>query len=115
MSTAEKEFLKKFNFCKKMAGFVGIERERFLANDYGIVAAAKKFLCFMRDDPRWTHELSACQVEDRTIPQRSFDEIRSELLANDMKGSKLARALDLKLITMPVAGYDMPLDIYPNP
>lgn len=109
------EFLKKFNFKKDGEGLIGIERERFLVDGTGrIVPRAADFLGAIQD-PKWTYELSACQVEDRTTPQRELQELRRELQENDRKGFLTVEELGLRLRSIEVGPEDMPLDVYPNP
>lgn len=109
-----KEFLAQFNFQPAMRGFVGIERERFLMTPAGVlVPRAQEFLATI-NDVRWTYELSACQVEDRTRPQKDLSAIKLELLENDNLGKVVADRLGLRLIFCEVAPDDMPLDVYPD-
>lgn len=109
------EFLSKFNFRKQMTGLVGIERERFLkdSNDL-IVPRSQEFLLKMNDN-RWTYELSACQVEDRTNPCKSISKIEKAMTYNDGIGHMTAKEKELFFCNIEVADENMPLDIYPNP
>ncbi len=108
-------FLRQFVFKPELAGYIGIERERFLATPDGVfVPRAKEFLALI-GDPQWTYELSACQVEDKTIPSNNLEEIWKGLTSNDQAGFPAAKKLGVKLITRPVAPPDMALDIYPTP
>ena len=108
------KFLSLFNFRKEMKGFVGIERERFLTNsENSFVPEAEKFLLTI-DNPLWTYELSACQVEDRTNPFRDIKEIRKALIENDSSGEAVAGKLGLHLRTIEVGPEDMPLAVYPD-
>lgn len=110
-----REFFDLFKFKKELAGFIGIEREHFLIGDYGrLVPGSKDFLDKIKD-PRWTCELSACQVESRTRPQKDLSAIKLELLENDNNGRLAAGDLGLRLANIEVAPDDMPLDVYPLP
>lgn len=109
------EFLCLFKFNKDLAGFIGIEREHFLAAQGGILVPKSKEFLNTIADPRWTYELSACQVEDRTNPQRDLSAVKLELLENDNNGRAVAEKLGLCLVNLEVAPDDMPLDVYPLP
>ncbi|MDO8558066.1 MAG: hypothetical protein Q7S09_02660 [bacterium] len=110
-----KRFLERFKFRPDLCGYVGIERERFLTRKNGvIVPEAKQFLENMGDSA-WTYELSACQVEDRTIPRQDPFWIRQNLLQNDYWGGKAARKLELYLSFKEVGPRTMRLDVYPDP
>ena len=108
-------FLDLFKFKKELAGYVGVEREHFLVAQNGeLVPRSKDFLDKM-GDPRWTYELSACQVESRTRPRKDLSVVKLELLENDNNGRLIAENFHLRLMNMEVAPDDMPLDVYPLP
>lgn len=108
-------FLSKFVFNQALCGSIGIERERFLVDVYGnIVPRAKEFLDAIKD-PAWTYELSACQAEDRTKPQKKLADVWRELSANDQNAKIILRLMNAKLVALEVAPEHMPLDIYPDP
>ena len=110
-----RDFLKLFEFKSDMGGFVGVEREHFLQSERGDFAPlASDFLRLMADS-RWTYELSACQVEDRTRPQKDFSAIEAELLENNNDGALVAGKMGLRLTNVEVAAEGMPPDIYPDP
>lgn len=112
MNTKEK-FLSQFAFSRAMNGYIGIERERFLKNAEGLyMPHAEKFLSEIKD-PHWTHELSACQVEDRTDPQSNLLELKYDLIHNTNNGVYAAEKNSAKIITEEVAARDMPLDVFP--
>jgi len=108
------EFIGKFNFLAKSKGLVGIEREWFLLSSGNPAPRSPEFLELIKD-PKWTYELSACQVEDRTEPKKTLKEIREELIRNEKKGRSIAKKLGLNLHAIEVAPKDMPLDVYPSP
>ena len=108
-------FLEKFKFKKEMEGFIGIERERFLLGKNGKLVPRSNGFLKVINNGKWTHELSACQVEDRTVPQKELEHIRRELIKNDRAGKETAGQLGLELISLEVAPADMPLDVYPDP
>ena len=70
-------------FKRKMTGFVGVERERFLSKGTKIVPRAEEFLAIIKD-PLWTYELSACQIEDRTPPLQGIDKIKAAQKAGEI-------------------------------
>ena len=101
-------------FKRKMTGFVGVERERFLSKGAKIVPRAEEFLAIIKD-PLWTYELSACQIEDRTPPLQGINKIKEALKTNDCRGQVIASRLGLDISTLEVAGKGMPLTVYPEP
>ncbi|MDE1970053.1 MAG: hypothetical protein KGI50_00525 [Patescibacteria group bacterium] len=108
-------FIAKFLFREDLARHIGIEREHFLVDQYGKeIPRAKEFL-EMISDPRWTYELSACQVEDRTIPRRDINAVMYECLENDNNAHHVAERLGIALANREVARASMPLDVYPDP
>lgn len=115
MDSKMKNFLMKFNFNKKLNGCIGVERERFLTDVKGIIVPKAKEFLEKANNPNWTYELSACQIEDRTKPRSITAAICYELLRNDWFGEKIAGSLGLKIVSAPVGPENMPLDVYPNP
>ncbi|MBI5153190.1 MAG: hypothetical protein HZA36_01895 [Parcubacteria group bacterium] len=109
------EFLGKFDFRDELTGYVGIEREHFLVDRHGVLVPRSKLFLETMDDERWTYELSACQVEDRTRPQKEIGAIKLELLENDNNAVMCARKLGIRVINREVQDVDMPLDVYPDP
>ena len=107
-------FLSRFKFDKRKGGFVGIEREHFLAIGDNLVPIAKDFL-EARKDNRWTYELSACQAEVRTRPKQSQDAVKLELLENWNNGQARAAGIGVILINQEVGPSNMPLTVYPDP
>lgn len=108
------DFLSRFNFKKELRGYMGIERERFLATPNGKVAPRAKEFLEKIDDPLWTYELSACQVEDRTRPRFGTPGVWCELFRNDIKGVRVARKMGLRIVSLEVGPDDMPLNVYPE-
>ena len=98
---------------------MGLEREHFLVYEGGPIfdrfaPQAKRFLDAI-DDPKWTYELSAYQVESRIEPCVELEDVRSQLLANQTKGRKVAKNLGLQLVNREVAIHLDPLEVYPDP
>jgi len=109
------DFLDQFRFNPKLAGYIGVERERFLVDAReNIVPRAKDFLEAIKD-LKWTYELSACQVEDRTAPRKTIAGIISELNRNDEAAKKILATLDLNFSPLEVAPDSLPDEIYPDP
>ncbi|MDA2935785.1 glutamate-cysteine ligase family protein [Patescibacteria group bacterium AH-259-L05] len=109
------EFLKKFKFDKKNKGLIGIEREYFLTSvDNTPIPCAVDFLKEMNDQ-KWTYELSVCQVEVRTNPEKKLENIHAQLIQNHKEGKAVARKLSLNLRSIEVAPENMILDVYPDP
>ncbi len=109
------DFLSRFNFREEMTAFVGIERERFLSDSSGrLMPVADRFLSEI-GDTLWTHELSACQVEDRTNPLTHLEDIKSAIQVNNEQGKRIAKKMGLHLRTIEVASEHMSLDVYPEP
>lgn len=120
--------LSRINYNPARRGHVGVEREFFLqkwtrvgnGSEWGgdlhrflPVPRSPDFLAAV-NDPAWTYELSACQVEHRTDPFLDLGAIR-DALANGLKRGRLtAEAFGLRLAAVEVAPETMPLDIYPH-
>lgn len=108
-------FLARFKFTRSMSGYVGIEREHFLVSQTDeLVPRSVEFLQLI-NDLRWTYELSACQVESRTRPQKDLSAIKLELLENVNNGKKTAEKLGLCLVNQEIGNANIPLDVYPDP
>lgn len=107
-------FLDKFTFNQDLIGAHGVEREYFLKDGGRLpVPEAVRFLKEI-DDPSWTYELSACQVEHRTRPHLTLSDLEVELAKSQGQGQRAAVRLGLQLVSLEVAPADMPLDIYPH-
>lgn len=108
------EFFSKFCFKPELRGAIGVEREYFLTDASGKpVPRSPEFLKRL-NDPAWTYELSACQVEHRTSPSHSLRDIRSQLVSGQERGMKIALDMHTTLSSIEVADEDMPLDVYPD-
>lgn len=112
---AFRNFRRLFKYRKGLAGYIGVEREGFLTDANGLLVPKSSEFLKAINDPRWTYELSACQVEDRTRPQRDLSAIKLELLENDNNGKVVGGILGLTLVNKEVAEKDMPLDVYQDP
>ncbi len=108
------DFLQQFRFRAELAGAHGIEREYFLVRD-GLtpVPEAAAFLQAVKD-PAWTYELSGCQVEHRTKPHKSREQLLSDLREGARDGERAAAQLGLRLWATEVGPADMALDVYPH-
>lgn len=113
------DFLSKFNFKPELAGFIGTEREQFLmvggGLDGGQYATRAEDFLRMINNSKWTYELSACQVESRTNPQKDLAAIKLEILENENCGNQVAHKLGLHLANIEVASRNMPFTVYPDP
>lgn len=108
-------FLSQFKFKPGLRGYIGIERERFIVDAHGTtVPRAREFLDAI-EDPAWIYELSACQAEDRTKPQKKLVDVWRELCANDRNAKRILKSMRAKLVAIEVAPENMPFDIYPDP
>lgn len=107
-------FTTKFFFRPEYRGYIGIERECFLARDGQITPAAVKILQRLPKDGTYGYELSACQLEMRTSPCLVADSFK-ELYKVEKLANEAASSLGLTLLHVPVAPSDMSLDVYPDP
>lgn len=123
--------LSRINYNPSLRGHVGVEREFFLTEErnggyqyqewMGIgwsaethfVPRSPDFLAAI-NDPAWTYELSACQVEHRTDPLFELADIRASLQSGIVRGSRVAESLGLRLSAIEVAPAEMPLTVYPH-
>jgi gamma-glutamyl:cysteine ligase YbdK (ATP-grasp superfamily) len=113
------DFKNRFSYDPSKAGWVGIERERFLVDGSGriVPAALQVMQSFFLDLSRrdcFGFELSACQLESRTPPVRLW-ELKTELQAIDRAIERVLNPLGLGELHSEVGPSDMPLDIYPDP
>lgn len=108
-------FFEQFHFQKDMEGYIGIEREFFLADDQGNIAPESPRFLARIHDPAWTYELSACQVEHRTQPARDNSEILRNLLKGTNDGKRTAQDMKCLFLAKEVAPEDMPFITYPDP
>lgn len=114
-----KTFQSKFAFKPEGAFLVGVERECFLADLSGrivphapqVIAHAK---CSGIPIESIGYELSACQIETRTVPAL-VDRLPFEVEWPERELNRTLRDLDLQALHVAVAPADMPLDVYPDP
>lgn len=94
---------------------IGIEREFFITEGISRkpIPRSPEFLQHVKNK-RWTYELSACQVEDRTIPCEAFLVLEAELRRGSSLGRTAALTMGCHLEAIEVAPLDMPKDIYPD-
>jgi len=110
------EFMDRFRFSRERAGLIGVERESFLTiRDTSIVVPrAKDALERLGSPARFTSELSACQIEERTSAV-SREMLIGELLELQRKGDRALIDLGLQKNYWEVGPEDMLLDVYPDP
>jgi glutamate---cysteine ligase / carboxylate-amine ligase len=118
------QFFAKFKFDQSKVGFVGVEREQFLADPTSrqIVPLTSQYLERVASLNGWAsserfnlgYELSACQLESRIGPCRQ-DEIVSWLNHCERTLNWVDKHVGVKRLHTELAPLDMPLDIYPDP
>lgn len=123
------DFKAKFKFVPEKAFYMGVEREYFIAdrNDR-IVPRAPELLRAMQSvrcgsgrteplDPTrlFTYELSACQIEGRTNPCASPEELELELRTNQDILRTGMEAMGCRPCYQEVGPANMPLSIFPDP
>ncbi len=126
MSSQTPTLLSLINYNPSLRGHMGVEREFFLTQPNHLLAwfdgthedgppvpRSPDFLAAI-NDPAWTYELSACQVEHRTDPLFELADIRASLRSGIVRGSRTAESLGLRLSAIEVAPTEMPLVAYPN-
>ncbi len=122
-------FKERFRFNPDRAFMVGIERECFVTDGDGrilprapaVIAHVQKHGWQAGALPQRTeagdmlgYELSACQIETRTIPCHERD-LDQALALPDTGLRNTMRELDLYPLYTEVVPDDMPLDVYPDP
>ncbi len=109
----EKTFLSKFQFDTNLVGAIGVEREYFLTDSNGTpVPKSHDFLTHI-NNPAWTYELSACQVEHRTTAVYDIKNIVNQLETGQGEGQRVAtEALGVRLSVLEVAPESMTLEVY---
>ncbi|MFH1632092.1 MAG: glutamate-cysteine ligase family protein [bacterium] len=132
-SLSDQEIAKQISFRPELKGFVGVEREYYLASgeddkqgrafgewvrmsmtDPGMpVPESQKFLEGIGNSS-WIYELSACQVEYRTKPHGDLTELLYELESSLHHGAVVAERLGLRLFVSEIGPEGMPLDVYPD-
>ena len=108
------DFRERFHFNPAFRGYVGVERKVFLTDFHGCPVSKSSDFLRVVNDPAWTHDFSACQVEHRT-PRLPSDS-RTLLFAlehGDLAGKEAAVKIGCRLLYREVAPEDMPLDVYP--
>lgn len=107
------DFIKQIDFRTK--GTLGCELEMFFVKTIGghsqFLPYAARFLKAV-NDPKWTHELSACQIELRSAPQYDPCMIKSELQLSLEFGRLIALAMGVQLHFVEVAPEYIPLNVF---
>lgn len=88
-------------FTQSLAGCIGIEREFTLMQNGESVPRSPEFLAHMAkrmqslglNTERWAPELSACQVEDRTLPQHTAYGLSDDLDSAQKMGCNVAEKM----------------------
>lgn len=116
------EFLQKFKFSRKRAGFVGVEREQFTIDPttHNIIPASQRYLEYLhgRNDGsdliNFGYELSACQLETKIGPC-ALSDLGTLLYEAERYLERVDEVLGVTRTNLEVAPPHMPLDIYPDP
>ncbi len=103
----------RFRFDPEKTLFIGVERECFLTRKGVIVPEAPKVLALL-PQPRFSYELSACQLEERIGPCKDEAEF-AVALRNDSALNGALSHYGLQALHCELAPYDMPLDVFPDP
>lgn len=103
-----------FAFDRDKSLHVGIERECFLTDLSGNIVPWAPSLLRRLPEPRYSYELSACQLETRIGPCR-IEDIRHNLLEIESEINGLEKDLGFQRSFVEVGPEDMPLDVYPDP
>jgi gamma-glutamyl:cysteine ligase YbdK (ATP-grasp superfamily) len=107
-------FFFRFRFREELAGYVGVELEFFLVGQDGVPAPeAFEFLRSMGSSA-WTYELSACQVEVRTVPYDNDQDLFHALIHRISEGKKLAEQMGLELVAREAWSGQIPHAHYPS-
>jgi gamma-glutamyl:cysteine ligase YbdK (ATP-grasp superfamily) len=115
VDTALEAFKARFRFMPDRAGLIGIEREVFIVNRHCVpVPRAPEILAHLAGDPRFTYELSACQVEMRTNAA-PIERVGDELVSADMRLRGVAREFGCIIDCTEVGDPEMSLAVYPDP
>lgn len=107
------KFQQLFRFIPEYAGFVGVERECFIARQGKIVPIAVSIIPAFGGSALFGNELSACQLEERTTPG-AIDGLYQALQANAALLEEKERELGFERLFCEVGPEDMPLDVYPD-
>ncbi|MBI5732781.1 hypothetical protein HY967_02350 [Candidatus Jorgensenbacteria bacterium] len=112
---AIRRFMRRFDFRKEFEGYIGIERERFLVDKDGMPIPQADLFLTAAGDKRFAHELSRCQIEDRTEPHRDIMRLKLNLFENDSLVYKTTSEIGSGAAMYEVASATMPLEVYPTP
>ena len=110
--------LDKVKFKRQYIGCLGLEQEFFLTKQKnGELIAKPKAMIFLDkiNSLSWTYELSACQVEFRTLPHENVDNLINELKRNIILGRSIASDIECDLACVEVMKeVGFPIVHYPN-
>ena len=107
------------NFNSDLAYHIGVEREYFITSMKGIIVPCAfdvlQKLPKIENVGEYSYELSACQIETKSVPCASLDQIwETQIELEDTLDSAL-KQIGLRKSSFSVAPSDMPLDVYPDP
>lgn len=114
------QFKQKFNYKPELNGYIGIEREFFIANEAGLLVPEAVALLGELKNPlsgagTFSYELSACQIEFQSIPCKDEKSIAETQVQLEGELHRAAKKLGLQVLCLEVASEDMPLDVFPDP
>jgi len=102
-------------FDSSHSGFIGCEREFFLATQEDvIVPAAHQVLALLNNTKEFSYELSACQIEYKTSPCSNLFELEKSIINLEKQCISFEKGLGLKRLLLEVAPDSMPRDIFPD-
>lgn len=108
-------FKNRYQFSPQGGFLVGVERESHILDDQGNIAPlAHTVLKELGDPIRFGYELSACQLEERTLPCKNLN-LEDALRNNERDIAAVEKKLGFSRSHKEVAPETMPLDVYPDP
>ncbi|MBP6866231.1 MAG: amidoligase family protein [Candidatus Pacebacteria bacterium] len=111
------EFKNKFKFDESRHLCFGVERELYITRDGEFFPLADEILKSIDHDmfpSTWTHEFSACALE-QTIGPAQIEKLHETILAMDESKDMIEKQFDVKLQAFEVAPENLPDDVYPDP
>lgn len=115
MNNTINEFHSLMTFTPSLQGYISCEREFFLMDvDNTLVPKAKEFLDHMNDPEHFSYELSACQVEYKTGPQKDPRNLKNKIRLLEKQCAPIEQLLGVRRGLIEVAPDTMPMDIYPD-
>lgn len=115
MNTNIEQFKSLMVFNTDLSGHISCEREFFLVDEKGkLNPGAPRFLNEVNDKEYFSYELSACQVEYKTGPQKNVSALLKKIEELEKFCRKVESTTGLYRTLIEVAPDDMPRDVYPD-